>query len=196
MKTLVFLIGPPAVGKMTVGAALRDLTGLRLFHNHQSIEAVLPIFDFGTPPFGRLVHEFRRRVFEEVAGSDLPGLIFTYVWAFDQPGDQAFVAGLKEIFEVRGGRAVFAELQADLETRLQRNATEYRLQEKPSKRDVELSRQRLLDHERRYRMNSDGDFPFPDHIRIDNSGLTPVEVAMTIIRRFDLPRIARSTGPD
>ena len=71
-KTLAFLVGPPAVGKMTVGAALADLTGLRLFHNHQSIEAVLPVFDFGTPPFSRLVNGFRRRVFEEVAGRIFP----------------------------------------------------------------------------------------------------------------------------
>jgi hypothetical protein len=104
MKTLVFLIGPPAVGKMTVGLALQDLTGLRLFHNHLSIEAVLPIFPFGSKPFSRLVGEFRVRIFEEVAESDLPGLIFTYVWAFDQPEDRHFVEKVKQIFEVRAGR--------------------------------------------------------------------------------------------
>jgi hypothetical protein len=27
-------------------------------------------------------------VFEEVASSDLPGLIFIYVWALDSPGDK------------------------------------------------------------------------------------------------------------
>jgi hypothetical protein len=128
MKTLVFIIGPPAVGKMTVGAALRDLTGLPLFHNHQSIEAVLPVFGFGTPQFGTLVGEFRRRVFEEVANSDLPGLIFTFVWAVDVPADMSFVEELKAIFESRGGRTVFVELWADLETRLGRNASELRLE--------------------------------------------------------------------
>ena len=33
------------------------------------------------------VEEFRRRILEEVAASPLPGLIFTYVWAFDVPAD-------------------------------------------------------------------------------------------------------------
>jgi len=192
VKTLVFLIGPPAVGKMTVGLALQELTGLRLFHNHLSIEAVLPVFPFGSEPFGRLVGEFRVRIFEEVAESDLPGLIFTYVWAFDDPGDRRFVEKMKQIFEVRGGRAVFVELWADLETRLARNATELRTTWKPSKRDVALSRERLLDHESRYRMSSDGDFPFGEHLRIDNSRLEPGQVAEQIVAHFGLARSASS----
>ena len=52
---LVFLIGPPAVGKMTVGAELARRTGLPLYHNHLSIEAVLPVFEYGSPAFDRLV---------------------------------------------------------------------------------------------------------------------------------------------
>ena len=45
---LVCVIGPPAVGKMTVGRAVCELTGFRLFHNHMSIEPLLGVFDFGT----------------------------------------------------------------------------------------------------------------------------------------------------
>jgi hypothetical protein len=188
MKTLVFLVGPPAVGKMTVGHALQEITSLRLFHNHLSIDAVLPIFPFGSEPFRRLVGEFRVRVFEEVAESELPGLIFTYVWAFDDPNDLLFVKKMKQIFETRGGRTVFVELSADLETRLQRNATEPRRTQKPSKRNVEESRARLLELEAQYRMNSNGDFPFPDHLRIDNTLLEPARVAARIADHFSLPR--------
>jgi shikimate kinase len=35
---LVILFGPPAVGKMTVGQQLANLTGFKLFHNHMTIE--------------------------------------------------------------------------------------------------------------------------------------------------------------
>jgi hypothetical protein len=35
---LLFVVGPPAVGKMSVGQAIAERTGLRLFHNHISIE--------------------------------------------------------------------------------------------------------------------------------------------------------------
>lgn len=51
----VLITGPPAVGKMTVGQELAKLTGLKLFHNHMSIELVHHFFDFSTPPFTRLV---------------------------------------------------------------------------------------------------------------------------------------------
>ena len=189
MKTLVLICGPPAVGKMAVGVELRSITGIPLFHNHMSIEAVLPIFEFGTPPFNRLVSDFRDRIFEEVAGSELPGLIFTYVWAFDQPDDLRFVTKLKRIFERNGGRTVFAELFADVETRMARNETPQRLEAKPSKRNVTASRQRLLEADSLYRLNSSGDFPFPEHLRIDNSDLSARQAAERIAAHFGLPRI-------
>jgi shikimate kinase len=194
-KTLVFIVGPPAVGKMTVGLALSEITGLPLFHGHLSIEAVLPIFDFGSEPFSRLVGDFRRAVFTEVAESDLPGLIFTYVWAFDHPGEQRFVERLTAIFEERGGRAVFVELQADLETRLERNETPERLAAKQSKRDLTASRERLLANDRDYRINSNGDFPLPDHLLIDNTEVSPQEVAKRIVERFGLRRVIPRAVP-
>ena len=43
MKRL-FLIGDTAVGKMTVGQKLMIITGLRLFHDHMTIEPVIEIF--------------------------------------------------------------------------------------------------------------------------------------------------------
>ena len=91
---------------------------------------MLRFFAFGTPPYKRLVGEFRRRIFEEVVASDLPGLIFTYVWAFDDPTDEAYVESYAEIFRARGGRVVFVELECRVEERLRRNLTEFRLAEK------------------------------------------------------------------
>ncbi len=70
MKRFILIFGPPAVGKMTVGFALAKRTGLKLFHNHMTIELVLNFFGWGDPHF-RLSGEFRRRIFEEVASSDL-----------------------------------------------------------------------------------------------------------------------------
>jgi len=196
-STLVFIIGPPAVGKMTVGLELSALTGIPLFHNHQSIDAVLPVFEFGTEPFNRLVSGFRDRMFIEVAESDLPGLIFTYVWAFDHAEDLSFVEKKVEIFESRGGRAVFVELWADQETRLVRNRTELRLASKPSKRNVEESDKRLLTFDAEYQLVSDGPFPFPDYLRIDNTDLSPREAAERIATHFSLPlRSGPRTGEE
>ena len=48
---LVFLHGPPAVGKLTVATALAARTGLKLFHNHLVLDAITAVFDFRSPGF-------------------------------------------------------------------------------------------------------------------------------------------------
>jgi hypothetical protein len=189
--TLVFIVGPPAVGKMTVGYELAARTGLKLLHNHQTIELVLPFFPFGTPPFRRLVHEFRRRICEEVAASGPPGLIFTYVWAFDQVSESATLEELAAIFTGHGGRVVYVELEATQAERLRRNETEFRLAQKPSKRDVAASRRRLLENDAAYQLNSAGRFDGrPDYLRLENTSLPAAEAAERIIARFSLCRSA------
>ena len=73
---LVFIFGSGAVGKMTVGQELMKQTGLRLFHNHMTIEPVIALF--GTYN-GKVVSEMREIIFREFAASGLPGMIFTYM---------------------------------------------------------------------------------------------------------------------
>ena len=184
---LVLIVGPPAVGKMTVGHELAQRTGLRLFHNHHTIELVLRFFAFGTPAYRRLVDEFRRRVFEEVAASDLPGLIFTYVWAFNDPRDAAAIERYSTIFRERGGRVVIVELEASQEERLRRNESEFRLAEKPSKRNVAASRRQLLADDAGYQLNSRGVFDGrADYLRLDTTELSAGDTAERIIARFDI----------
>jgi len=45
---LVFIYGPPAVGKFTVARELAKRTGYRNFHNRVSIDFATQIFDFET----------------------------------------------------------------------------------------------------------------------------------------------------
>ena len=184
--TLLFVVGPPAVGKMTVGREISKRTGLRLFHHHLSAELVLPFFDFGSPAFDRLVDRFRRHLIEEVAASDLPGLIFTYIWAYDLPGEQKTLERYAHLFQRRGGRVLYAELQASQEERLNRNAGASRLSAKPSKRNIEASRRHLLEAAR-YRLDSAGEFDGrPDYLRIETTHLSPADVVTQIIDHFGL----------
>jgi hypothetical protein len=170
-----------------VGHELAQRTGLTLFHNHHAIDLALRFFPYGTPPFHRLVGDFRRRIFEEVAASDLPGLIFTYVWAFDHPSDAAAVEEYASHFRARDGRVVFVELEASQEERLRRNESEFRLAEKPFKRDLAASRQQLLDLDATYQLNSRGVYDErPDYLRIVNTHVSAVEVAERVIARFGL----------
>lgn len=187
-KTLVIIFGPPAVGKMTVGDALARRTGLRLFHNHHTIDLALRFFEYGSPPFKRLVSEFRTRIFEEVAASDLPGMIFTYVWAFEDESDAHYVERVSTIFRSRGADVWLVELEAAQDERLRRNETEFRLAAKESKRNVVASRERLLALDAAHRLNSTGELAGrPDYLRIDNTTLSAEDVAERIIQRFGIP---------
>ena len=155
-----------------------------------AIELVLNFFDFGEAQFEALVSEFRQRVFEEVATSDLPGLIFTFVWAVEHESDREFVERSCDIFRDKGAAVYFVELQADLEERLSRNETEFRLSHKASKRDIESSRKRLLDDDEKYKLNSDGDSFIKDsYLKIDNTNLSATKTARMIADEFALGRV-------
>ncbi|MFJ2868411.1 hypothetical protein [Kitasatospora sp. NPDC087314] len=186
--TLLFVIGPAAAGKMTVGGAIAERTGFKLFHNHLTIEPLLRLFPYESPQFQRLNHAFREQIFAEAAASDLPGLVFTLVWDFDDPEDAALVERYAAPFRERGARVLFLELSADQAVRLERNAGESRLAEKASKRDLEWSNGNLVGMDARYRLNSVDDFAhIPDaHLLIDNTHLEPDEVAERAVAHFGL----------
>lgn len=186
MKFLL-LFGPQAVGKMTVGQELAKITGLKLFHNHMSIEMVAPFFSYGTEPGKRLVKLFRQAIFEEVANSELDGLIFTFLWSFDRQADWDYVESVCQIFESRGADICMVELEADLEVRLERNKSPNRLEHKPTKRDIEFSERDLLSTMAKNRVNSlPGEIKRDNYMRINNSALSPDLVATRIKEQFHL----------
>ena len=183
---LLFIIGNTAVGKMTVGQELTKITHLRLFHNHMAIEPVIEVFGGF---HAQAVRRLREVIFEEFASSDHYGLIFTYMWAFDQPSDWDYVEHVKDIFRRRnpGTEFYYAELVAPQAVRLQRNATGNRLAHKASKRDVEASGRRLICDDERFRCESmEGEIPFANYIRIENAALPPEAAARRIKERFGL----------
>lgn len=183
---LLFLIGDTAVGKMTVGRELMKITDLRLFHNHMTIEPVLEVFGhFHT----RAILRMRDVVFEEFAASDGYGLIFTLMWAFDIQSDWNYVEHIKDIFLQKAPDTTFyyVELIAPQSVRLERNATENRLRHKSSKRDLEDSRRRLIEDDAQHRFVSlEGEIPFENYLRLENTDLPPQLAAQRIKEAFDL----------
>ncbi len=183
---LLFIMGDAAVGKMTVGQELMKITDLRLFHNHMTIEPVIEIFGkFNSDAIKRL----REAIFEEYARTDNYGLIFTVMMAFDMQSDWDFLEKIKQIFlkEKPDTEFYYAELVAPQEVRLERNVTENRLKNKASKRDIEVSNQRLINDDNRHRCVSyDGEVPFDNYIKIDNTNIPPEKAALMIKERFNL----------
>lgn len=182
---LLLVLGPPAVGKMTVGRAVAARSSYRLFHNHHSIEMLLDVFDYGTPPFRTLNAEIRRRVIEEAA-QDGTDLVFTYVMGMDEQDEADYLERLAEPY---GDRVAVVELVADLDTRLVRNRSEHRLAEKKSKRDVEWSDGNVRQLEADYRMTSEPGRDAPGerllarwpHLVLDNTDLPADETADRIL---------------
>jgi hypothetical protein len=97
---LLFIYGPPAVGKLSVAREVVALTGLRLFHNHLTVDLVASVFPFGSEPFGRLVQAMRRTMIAEAARQDVD-LSFTFVYAAGK--DDAIVRELIEPVQANGG---------------------------------------------------------------------------------------------
>ncbi len=183
----VIIFGPLAVGKMTVGQELEKITDLKLFHNHMTIEIILPYFDMTSPGFKRLVNSFRIQMFEEVAKSDLAGLIFTYVWELDSKKDWNFINTIVKIFEQENATVIYVELEASAEARLKRNKSPNRLKYKPSKSDFEASEIELLETDKNHILNSkENEFKNMNHFKIDNTRLNAATVAKRIKQRFSL----------
>ena len=172
---------------MTVGQELSKLTDYKLFHNHMSLELVNQFFDFGTANFKNLDKKIRFNIFNEVANSELPGLIFTIVMAFDKKEDEEYLDQIIKVFQKRKLKFCLIELVCDLEERLKRNRHENRLKHKPSKRDVEASEKRLLFHDKKYKMNSvEGDYIGKPIFKIENTNLSAKQTAVLIVEHFEL----------
>jgi len=184
---LVLIFGPQAVGKMTVGQELAKITGLKLFHNHMTIDLVSHFFDYSSKEGKRLVNLFRQEIFEEVANSHLDGMIFTYVWAFNLQTDWDYVHKVSQLFLSRGAEVFYVELEADLEERLIRNKSSNRLEHKPSKRDIQWSERNLKQSIKKYRLNSfEGEITFSNYIKINNTYMSAEEVANLVKKTFHL----------
>lgn len=191
-KSLVIILGPHAVGKMTVGQELAKLTGLRLFHNHMSIELTRKLFAHSDKEWSILNESIRQTVFDLFAKGDFPGLIFTFMCAFDLPSEFAYLQNIIDLFKSNGANCYVVELCADFEERLMRNKSENRLLHKESKRDLEHSEAEMRRTSEKYRLNSyDGEtLPFEHYLKIDNTALAPETVAQMIKTHFAIEDIS------
>lgn len=195
LMQLLILIGPPAVGKMTIGRQIAAASDFRLFHNHLTIEPLIEVFGYGTPGFKALDIEFRRRMIEEAARARL-NLIFTAVWDFADLGDTRYAEYISEPYAAAGAPVGVAELRAPLDVRLARNHGEDRIAAKPSKRDLEWSDQNLLAMER-HTLTSDGADVAPEalalldrlgHAQFDTTERSPAQTASGILAWLDSDR--------
>lgn len=115
---LVYLYGPPAVGKLTVAKALEAQTGYRLFHNHLTVNALREVFDFRSPAFVEVSTRLRLDVFATAMRHGVD-LIFTNnsAWRGFPPGAfLGFVEQARATTTAAGSDFLLVRLTASMET--------------------------------------------------------------------------------
>jgi tRNA uridine 5-carbamoylmethylation protein Kti12 len=173
---LIFIYGSPAVGKLTVSNELARLTNYKVFHNHLTVDAILPIFEFGSPPFTKLNDEFRKLLIAEAVSHHV-NLITTYCYA--KGLDDERVEELLKLVEENAGEVNLVLLTCErkqLETRVLAESR----QNFEKVKTVELLDE-VLD---KYELFST--IPNRKSLVIDNTNLSAEMVAKQIIEHFNL----------
>jgi chloramphenicol 3-O-phosphotransferase len=173
---LIFLHGPAAAGKLTVARELAHMTGLRLFHNHLTVDALTAVFDFGTEPFILLREQIWLTIFREAAQRNI-SLIFTF--APERTVGPCFIQHTIDAVESAGGRVLFVALECPVEE-LERRITSASRAAFGKLRSLELFRE----------LNQTGAFAYPQlpdsGLSIDTSRMSPREAASKICTFFSL----------
>ncbi|WP_423188517.1 hypothetical protein ACO1PF_07855 [Alkalibacterium sp. f15] len=185
---LILIVGPQAVGKMTVGSELEKYLDAKLLFNHETIDLFARFLNY-TPQTFQLSEIVRCNLFEAFTNNEetnaTKGIIFTVVAGFDMESDWKVLASWVDKFEQANGRVYFVELEADLKERLKRNTHESRLAAKPSKRNLDFSKNELIESAEKHRLNSHSGevqkrLPSVNYKKINNTSLEANEVAQSI----------------
>ncbi|KAF1015543.1 MAG: hypothetical protein GAK31_01017 [Stenotrophomonas maltophilia] len=114
---VVFLHGPAASGKYTIGKQVAQQLGLPLFHNHLAVDAALSLFAFGTEGFCRIRAGIWQLCFEEAAAASQS---FVFTFHPEASVDPALVQRLVATVEAHGGHVAFVELACSVEATVAR----------------------------------------------------------------------------
>lgn len=120
---VVFIHGPVASGKHTIGKLLAGRTGLPLVHNHLAVDEALARFPFGSPGFLDLRAKLWRAAFEEAAAARRS---FIFTFNPEATVDPQLIEEMHAIIERAGGRVHYVELACPREAILARLGNESR----------------------------------------------------------------------
>ena len=172
---LIFLYGPPAVGKLTVATAIADRRDFRVLHNHVTFDPVAEVLPVGTAAFWAALDKVRLDLVTAAANEGID-LIYTFVYA---PGEEPHVDKIAGAYESVGGSVVFVQLLAPPEELRLRVASESR-RAHAKILDTATLDQVLLDHD------VFAAIPGKDSLTLDVSAMSAEDAATQIVEVLDV----------
>jgi len=174
---LVFLYGPPGVGKLTVAKELSKLTGYKLFHNHLTSDVVRSILPHGTKEGENLVNKYRLELIE-VAAKKKIDVIFIFLYAKSQ-SDDGFIKKVVRRVKKNRGKVCFVQLTCSKKELMRRIKN-------PTRKDFAKIRELKILEELMKRHDVVSPVSYPGNFVIDNTTMSPKKVAIRIKKHFDL----------
>jgi shikimate kinase len=172
---LLLIHGPPASGKLTIAEKISEITGIPLFHNHQSRDIVKDIYGEKLKEHYDLVEQIRFDVLEYCAKHDTD-LIFTVVYE-SEDDEEIFKKNVEQV-EKHGGQVLYVALTASAEDLINRVENDSRKQFK------KLTSRAIM--EELVKDMSVFDIPFVDSFTVNTSENSAEEAARLIIENFNL----------
>ncbi|MGB0372636.1 MAG: AAA family ATPase [Opitutales bacterium] len=169
---LIFIHGPAAAGKYTIGSLLSERMGIPLFHNHLVVDVAKSLFEFGEPGFIAIRDKMWRASFEEAAKAK-KSFIFTF--NPEKTVDPQLIWDITDIYREHGGRVHYVELVCSDAAILKRIGDESR-----------KAFGKLTDQDIFQKFKDAGGFEFPEFpeplVRVDTEMLFPDEAVETVLK--------------
>lgn len=165
---LLFLYGPVACGKFTIGKEIAEISNFKLFHNHLVVDTLLSTFEFGSVQFVKLREDMWLSVFREAMEADI-SLVFTF-----SPENTVTPDFITHVSSLLGDKVTFIKLtcsEAQIACRL----------EDPTRKPFK----KLQDTQLYEKLKQGGSFEYaadiPCHLEFDTSVTAPSEIALQIL---------------
>lgn len=177
---LVFIYGPPAVGKFSVAKELSKITNYNLFHNHLINDMLDEIIDNkkDSSQYWKEANFLKVRLIEKAASSNKKGLIFTSL-SIKEKKSGTFPERIKKSVEKHNGKVYFVHLDATDKKLFKR------VKEKSRKKYNKFSSVKALKKFLRgFEVHKS--LSFKNQLEIDNTNLSPKKTALIIKNHFKL----------